>query len=147
MIKDLQSFFKTLQSFANSEQNTFKNDYDDGQGLITSEREEGDKIKQRYEVAYRINTTEEQDEKMKEASKKIVKKGYGLFTNNCTDVPSNALKAGGLKDGETTNHGKTSTKYFGKFTYDTKNFLPSTKQREIEKNNQGKRVDEILKPN
>lgn len=80
------------------------------------------------------------------AASNTVKKGYNLATNNCTDVPSKALKAGGLKDGDTTNHGSVEIPYLGKFNASTRNVLPSTKQREIEKKNTGTRVDNVLKP-
>ncbi len=138
--------FGSIKEFANSEHNTFKNDYDDGQGKKTSETNKDGDIKQRYAEGYRIETSKEQDAKMNEAAKETVKDGYSLFTNNCTDVPKNALDAGGLRNGETSNSGSVNIPIIGKVSLDSKNFTPSSKQQTIEENNTGKRIDEKLKP-
>lgn len=138
--------FGSINEFTNSEHNTFKNDYDDGKGKETSETNSSGETKQRYEVGYRIKTTKEQDAKMNKAAKETVEEGYSLFTNNCTDVPTNALDAGGLKNGETSNGGSVDVPIIGKVSLDTKNIKPSSKQKAIEENNKGQRIDEQLKP-
>lgn len=38
-----------------------------------------------------------------------MEEGYSMFCNNCTDVPNNALKTGGLETGNTSNHAKEDT--------------------------------------
>ena len=69
-----------------------------------------------------------------------------MFCNNCTNVTNNALEAGGLETGSTSNHAKGDTPILGRWTIDTKNISPSTKQKEIEKRNKGERADDILTP-
>ena len=93
--------FKTLKQFANSEYNTYKEDYQDKQGFKTSERDSktGD-IKQRFKEAYRITTSPEQDKKMIAAAENDVKGNYQLNVSDCTGAAKCALNSVNLKDGE-----------------------------------------------
>ncbi|MGQ2985379.1 DUF6443 domain-containing protein [Flavobacterium sp.] len=130
--------FTTLEDFTNSEHNTFKADYDDKNGTQTSEKDSDGNIKQRYDQGYRIKTTKAQDEKMKKAAKETVDNGFG-FNTNCTTVATEALDAAGLNNGEVSNDGPFGLS-FG-------NYWPSSKQKEIEKSNPGKDIDNLLVPN
>ncbi len=130
-------YFKSIEDFAKSEHNTFKDDYDDGEGLDTSHKDKDGKIIQRYQRAYRIKTSKEADVKMKKAANTTFDKTYKLLINDCTAVPRNALRAGGLKDGE------FSAAYPQNIVLE-KNWLPVTKQEEIERSNEGTDVSEQL---
>jgi hypothetical protein len=139
-------YFKSLDEFAKSEYNTFKDDYDDGKGLETSHKDKDGKVLQRFTSAFQITTSAETDEKMKEGAEKTFKKSYNTCTGNqCTRVVKNALDAGGLKNGEKSK----VTKYQGKsdIPYQTteENYLPITKQEEIERSNKGTKIDEKIK--
>ncbi|MCB6232150.1 RHS repeat-associated core domain-containing protein, partial [Flavobacterium psychrophilum] len=129
--------FKTLKEFSSSEYNTFKVDYDDGNGTATSEKSENGEIKQRYAEGFMIQTTEKQDNDMNLAAKEVTKKGHNMVTNNCTTVPTAALDAAGLKNGEVSNDGP--------FGLSWGNYTPNAKQAEIERANKGKDVDDKLK--
>jgi hypothetical protein len=63
--------FKSLDEFKNSEHNTFKDDYGDGQGLRTSHRDANGNIIQRFENAYQISTSEDTDRKMIKAGSDV----------------------------------------------------------------------------
>jgi hypothetical protein len=130
--------FKTLKDFANSEHNTYKQDYDDGQGKKTSETNKDGEVKQRYTEGYRIETTDAQDAKMNKAAKKETESTW-LPNCNCTAVATEALDAGGLKNGEVS-------KNEGLFGTPILNFSPESKQAEIEKSNKGTDVDKKLIP-
>jgi RHS repeat-associated protein len=131
--------FKTLDEFTNSEFNTFKEDYADGMGKESSETDRNGDVKQRFTDGYRIKTDAATDEKMKTAAAKEASSSYVLGSFDCTHVAARALDAGGLKNGETSKHPLV-------IFDDTQNFLPSEKQREIEKSNVGTSVDAQLKP-
>jgi hypothetical protein len=119
--------YKTLKDFAQSEFNTFKEDYDDGEGFRNSERDSNGNLIQRYEKAFQITTTEEQDTKMFKTATEVTEKDYDLFNNRCTNNVNETLKSGDQKSGDA--------------------FWPSTNFRNIEENNKGKRVDSQLKIN
>jgi len=138
--------FKSLDEFKNSEYNTFKDDYDDGKGLETSHKDKDGKVLQRFTAAFQITTDKETDVKMKAGTTKTFKKPYSILSGNqCTRVAKNALDAGGLKNGETSK----VTKYQGKsdLPYQTteENYLPATKQTEIERSNKGTKIDDKIK--
>jgi uncharacterized protein RhaS with RHS repeats len=137
--------FATLEDFANSEHNTFKDDYDDGKGLATAHRNEDGSIIQRYQEGYRIEADEKTDEKMRIAANATFDEDYSLLSGNqCTAVPRNALKAGGFKTGEYTDTGQRDPQNYGQ-TIKERNILPVTKQKEIERSNKGTDVDNQLK--
>lgn len=133
--------FDTLEDFSNSEHNTFKADYDDGKGIETSEKDGDGNIKQRYDEAYRIETTAEQDKSMLESATKTTEKGYSATSNNCTHNCRDALRAGKLNDGEDNKKGNDKA-WDGAVN---ENFLPSSKQRAIKKFNEGTDVSDKIK--
>ncbi len=94
--------FKTVDEFANSEYNTFKENYGDGQGLATSEADENGNIKQRFTDGFRITTDEATDTKMKNAASTEAGISYIAGLQDCTHVVKEALDAGGLQNGEHT---------------------------------------------
>ncbi len=101
---------------------------------------------QRFTAAFQITTSEETDGKMREAAEKTFEKPYNIWTGNqCTRVVKNALDAGGLNNGEQS----TFIKYQGKsdMPYKTteENYLPATKQKEIERSNKGVKIDAKIK--
>nr|WP_238354341.1 RHS repeat-associated core domain-containing protein [Fulvivirga marina] len=124
--------FDSIEEFANSEYNTFKEDYDDDEGFKHSERDSDGNIKQRFKEGYRIKTDSETDEKMKAAADAKTKESFSLFSSNCTHGCKEALDAGGLNNGESTDG--------------SKNYLPQTKQEEIERSNKGTDIDDQLVP-
>ncbi|WP_243860391.1 RHS repeat domain-containing protein [Flavobacterium poyangense] len=130
--------FDSLEEFTNSEYNTFKHDYDDGEGTKNSERDDNGEIKQRYREGFLIKTTDKQDNDMISAAEKTAKKGHNMMTNNCTAIPEVALDAAGLKNGEWTSGQVIGSPAFP-------NFTPNAKQASIEQRNQGKDVDNKLK--
>ncbi|GIQ61315.1 hypothetical protein Flavo103_44500 [Flavobacterium collinsii] len=130
--------FENVEQFSNSEYNTFKADYDDGEGTKNSERYSNGEIKQRYTEGYLIETTDKQDKDMISAASKVAKEGHNMLTNNCTCVPQVALDSAGLKNGEWT-----SGEIYG--SPPIPNFTPNAKQASIEKRNKGKDVDNRLK--
>jgi hypothetical protein len=138
--------FDNLKQFANSEFNTFKQDYDDGEGKKYSRKDENGNIEQRYKEAFRIKTNENIDVKMNEAAKSSTEKGHFMLGNNCTNNVEAALNAGGLKNGESTS--KTISIPFTNKSVKVSemNFMPHTKQAEIERSNKGKDVDNFLIP-
>jgi hypothetical protein len=139
--------FKTLKEFADSEHNTFKSDYDDGKGKETAEKDKDGNVKQRYKQAFRIETSKEVDAKMNEAAKETTEKGHSWTINNCTSNVENALDAGGLKNGENTEVKTFRIPFTNKSaTFSLRNYLPQTKQKEIESSNVGTDVDAILVP-
>jgi len=126
-------FFESVEDFANSEHNTFKDDYDDGKGTETSHKDSEGNIIQRYDRAFKITTDKETDEKMKVAANKTFDKPYSLVfpERNCSTVAKNALKAGGLKTGE--------------WDYTLQpNLFPDTKQTWIEIKNKGEKIYDQL---
>jgi hypothetical protein len=137
-------YFKTLDDFKNSEYNTFKTDYDDGKGLTTSHRGADGQILQRFTSAFRITTDKETDKKMEAAAAKTFEKSWTIL-NQCTTVVKNALDAAGLKNGEQSK----TVKYQGKSEIPIEvveeNYLPATKQAEIERSNPGVKIDEKIK--
>ena len=136
--------FNSLEEFANSEHNTFKDDYDDGRGLETAHRNGEGEIIQRYQQGFRITTSAEVDERMRNAANATFDESYNLLTGSeCTAVPRNALDAGGLANGEYTDTHQRDPQNYGE-TIKEKNLLPVTKQREIERSNPGVDVDRQL---
>lgn len=129
--------FDSIEDFANSEFNTFKYDYDDNEKFKNSERNSDGSLKQRYTEGYRITTTKDQDSIMKKNVKSRTISGHNFVTNNCTVLPRVALNSIGLNDGEISNDGP--------FGLGFGNYLPLSKQREIEKSNDGLDVDILLK--
>jgi hypothetical protein len=138
--------FKSLEEFKNSEYNSFKSDYDDGQGLKTSHRDSNGKIIQRYENAYQIKTDAVTDKTMIKAAEKVFEKPWTEMNgelgqaNQCTTVAEKALDAGGLQNGEMTPYFRIGNREFG-----TRNYLPDAKQKGIEKRNDGKDIDNLIK--
>lgn len=133
--------FKSLDEFKNSEFNTFKDDYDDGKGLGTSHKDKDGNFVQRFTDAFQITTDKKTDEKMKEAAAKTFEKPYSILKGNeCTSVVKNSLRAAKLKDGEVTriNAGMP-------YAADKKNKFPLDKQKQIERSNNGKKIDDSLK--
>ena len=133
--------FKTLDAFAISDHNTFKVNYDDGEGKANSEKSENGEVKQRYAEGFMIQTTDKQDADMNKAAAEVTKGGHSMINilgaNNCTAVPEAALDAAGLKNGEWTPGVLNGPP--------TPNFTPNAKQAEIERGNKGKDVDDKLK--
>ena len=138
-------FFKTVNDFAQSSYNTFKQDYADEKGKSTSEKDSDGNVKQRFDQGFRIETDEAADEKMKIAAEKEAKTDYIILLQDCTHVAKVALEAGGLKNGEKSE----VTRYQGKseipFKTTENNYLPTTKQAATEKKNTGTRIDDQLK--
>jgi RHS repeat-associated protein len=130
--------FKTMEEFSSSEFNTFKDNYYDGKGTETSERDEDGNVKQRFRDGYKIETTSDQDSKMKVAAEKTTKELWYEW-NNCTHVVQYALDAGGLENGEWTPGSIMSPPI--------PHVTPNAKQKEIESKNEGTDVDEKLKRN
>ncbi len=137
--------FNSLEDFANSGHNTFKDDYDDGKGTSTSHKDNDGNIIQRFQQGYRIEADAKTDKMMKKAADATFDKKYSLIKGNqCTSVPKNALDAGGFKNGEYSDTGKRDPQNYGK-TIKERNTLPVTKQKEIERSNRGIDVDNQLK--
>ncbi len=138
--------FKTLSEFTNSDYNTFKGNYADGKGKATSETDSKGNVEQRFSDGFRIKTDAATDAKMNAAAEKETATSYILGSQDCTGVPTKALDAAGLKNGETsevtTIQGKSEIEY--KTT--ESNFFPATKQAEIERSNPGVQVDGQLTP-
>ena len=139
--------FKTLSEFSNSEYNTFKESYGDGQGLATSQTDKDGNLRQRFSDGFRITTDAATDTKMKAAAAAEARTSYILGAQDCTNVAEKALNAGGLKNGETL----VVTQIQGKSEIEYKtivnNYFPTTKQAEIERSNPGKKIDGQLKNN
>jgi RHS repeat-associated protein len=133
-----------LSEFANSPYNTFKGDYADRKGKATSETDKDGYVKQRFTDGYRITTDAATDEKMKTAAAKEAGTSYILGFQDCTHVVKEALDAGGLKNGEVTSTG-IGNNATGE-SYKSANWLPSSKQKEIERSNSGVDVDGKLTP-
>jgi len=139
-----ETTFKTLADFKNSEHNTFKDDYDDGQGTKTSHKDADGNIIQRYENAFQIAATAEKDAEMLKAASAVFDTPWTQVesigqANNCTTVAEKALNAGGFKNGEMTPYIQTDAVEIG-----TRNFLPAAKQEGIEKRNTGTDVDKKI---
>ena len=135
--------FKSLDEFKNSEHNAFKDDYDDGKGLKTAHRDTNGKIIQRYQDAYRIETSADTDATMIAAASATFDKPWAEVSslgqaNQCTTVAERALDAGWLENGEMTPYITIGRTQFG-----TRNYLPAAKQEGIEKRNGG--IDEQIK--
>lgn len=143
--------FKTLKEFANSEYNTYKDNYDDGQGLETSHRTEDGKVIQRFEEGYKIATNKETDKEMKsKVSKYLESHSYGSCGGAvpigpvCTSLAEEAFKAAGLKSGKTsieTNYTSDGIAYKTEYN----NWFPNKIQKAIESANKGTDVDNQLK--
>ena len=84
------------------------------------------------------------DERMKTAASSEASSSYILGFQDCTHVVKKALEAGGLKDGESTGMGITRNDTGEE--YKSGNWMPATKQAEIEKRNPGVGIDSRLKP-
>ena len=95
-----------MEDFANSEYNTFKVDYGDGQGFKNSEKDSAGNIRQRFKEVYKIGSTKKQDEKIAKAASKEIKKPFSTLKSNCTHICEKGLDAGGLKNEEKTNGSK-----------------------------------------
>ncbi len=139
--------FDSVEDFANSKHNEFRSNYD---GESSPERGADGEVLQRYEEGYRIETTKEQDAAMIEAATDSAAGGYstlGLFGDNCTQNCRKALDAGGLANGEKTEVAKIPIPGTGGgISISERNYLPKSKQREIEKSNLGTDVDHLLEP-
>ncbi|KFF09179.1 SpvB/TcaC N-terminal domain-containing protein [Chryseobacterium luteum] len=150
-----EKVFKTLNEFKNSEHNTFKDDYDDGQGLRTSHLDSNGNIIQRYQNAYQMKTDGNADKKMIKAASQVFDEYWNQLdyenffssfgqANQCTTVAEKALNAGGLQNGESNYTGQYDWKTGEE--YKETNYLPAAKQRAIEMNNpKGKDVDYKIK--
>ncbi|WP_408040247.1 RHS repeat domain-containing protein, partial [Tenacibaculum amylolyticum] len=136
--------FDTVEDFANSEYNTFKEDYDDGEGFKNSERDSDGNIRQRFTEGFEIETTAEQDKAIISASSEEVQKPFSTLNSNCTHTCQKGLDAGGLKNGEYSS--RTISRRGRSYNVRSKNYFPTTKQAEIERSNKGKDVDKKLKP-
>ena len=135
-------YFSSIEEFANSEYNTFKDDYDDGKGLETSHKDEEGNIIQRFDEGYRIDSDPKTDEKMKVAANKTFDEKYNICTGNqCTRVVRNALNAGGFNNGEDNKKGNNGI-WDGLIN---ENIFPISKQKAIEKFNKGTDIDKQLK--
>jgi len=135
--------FDTLDEFTNSIHNEYRNNYDDPNS--EPEREENGEIKQRYKQAFRITTSTETDAKMNKAARITTENGHNWCTNNCTHNVKDALEAGGLENGEYTEKEIENPRTYAKSKVKIPNFMPQAKQQEIERKNDGRRVDETLK--
>lgn len=95
--------FDSLGDFANSEHNTFKDDYDDVdfgyKPFDGSHRDTKGNILQRYEKAVMFVTSKFQDSKMKKTAKETTATDYNTILNNCIDNVESTLKVGGFKTG------------------------------------------------
>ncbi|MBE2231518.1 MAG: hypothetical protein IAE96_12795, partial [Chitinophagaceae bacterium] len=138
--------FKTLDEFTNSAYNTFKGDYADGKGKATSETDKDGNVRTRFTDGFRITTDAATDEKMKTAAAAEAGTAYILGFQDCTHVAKEALNAGGLNNGETSEITRIQGKSEIEYKSTQINWLPATKQSEIEKSNPGVGVDSQLKP-
>ncbi|MEI9811052.1 MAG: RHS repeat-associated core domain-containing protein [Bacteroidota bacterium] len=138
--------FKTLDEFTNSEYNTFKGNYADGKGKETSETDSDGNVKQRFSDGFRISTDAATDEKMKTAAATEAGTSYVLGFQDCTQVVTEALNAGGLKNGETSQITRIQGKSEIEYKSTENNWFPAGKQAEIEKSNPGVPIDANLKP-
>lgn len=118
-----------LKNLHNHSTITFKDNYYDGKGFESSERDRDGNLLQRYEKAYQITTTEEQNTMMYNTADKITKDDYSNFTNWCTDNVNGAVEAGGLEGADSTT------------------FWPNSYFKDIERKNSGERIDNKLKIN
>jgi RHS repeat-associated protein len=142
-----EQYFKTLDAFVNSDCNTFKSDYNDGDDKQSSETDKSGNVKQRFTDGYRIKTDEATDAKMSEAaSSEAYGVGYILGVHDCTTVVKAALDAGGLKNGETSEVTVTQAKSGIEYKTTEINWFPAAKQNEIERSNPGVSIDTQLKP-
>jgi RHS repeat-associated protein len=133
--------FASLQEFASSEHNTFKDDYDDGNGKETSHRDYSGAIIQRFEEAFLIPTSKEQDDAMNAAASNVFNTKYSIRSGHqCTTVPEMALQAGGLNDGEDRYPGNNSS-WDGVFD---ENIFPISKHHAIEDLNNGIEIDNLI---
>lgn len=137
--------FNTVDEFSQSSYNTFKGDYADGKGKTTSEKDGDGNIKQRFDQGYLIKTDAATDEKMKTAASEEASTAYVLGKQDCTQVPKEALNAGGLKNGETSEVTRTQGKSEIEYKSTQVNWMPAAKQAAIEKKNPGTSIDEHLK--
>ena len=137
--------FDSIDDFAQSSHNTFKDDYSDGAWKVTSEKGADGNVKQRFDQGYRIKTDEATDEKMKVAAGKEVSTDYNLGSHDCTQVVTETLNAGGLKNGETTETPKAHPVSGEMTTSKTSNWFPAGKQSAVERKNPGTRIDNKLK--
>ena len=121
--------YKSVEEFAQSEHNTFKENYYDGKGFENSERDRDGNLLQRYEKAFQISTNDTQDLDMYNTAKDITEKDYTEFFNWCTDNVNGAVEAGGLEGADKTT------------------FWPNSYFNDIENKNSGVRIDNKLKIN
>jgi RHS repeat-associated protein len=151
--KSIGVYFKTIDEFTNSQHNSYQKNYDNGGNNTLNqyedaERDKDGKVIQRYNQGYRIKTDKVTDQKMKNAAEKfLMNNDYELIGDNCTDIPRVACDAGGLKNGESTEISVVVCFLNICTTIETSvpNYLPESKQDEIEKSNQGTSVDHLLK--
>ncbi|WP_108868904.1 RHS repeat domain-containing protein [Aquimarina aquimarini] len=137
--------FASVEEFANSEYNTFKEDYDDGEGFKYSEKDSDNNIRQRFKEGFEIETTTKQDRAIINAASSEAKKPFSLTSSNCTHTCKKGLDAGGLKNGEVSL--KNVNLKGQSFILQSQNYFPTAKQAEIERSNKGKDVDHKLIPN
>jgi RHS repeat-associated protein len=140
-------FFYSINQFANSEYNTFKNDYTDAKGKANSEIDVLGKIKQRFTEGYRIATDAVTDIKMKEAAAiETTQVGYFLGFHDCTHVVKKVLDAAGLNNGETSELTINQAKSQVAYKTIVRNWLPAAKQSSIRNRNPGINIDKQLVP-
>ena len=83
----------------------------------------------------------------------VIRLNYYWITSglcDCSHVVEEALKKGETPEGEKLKTGSTTERVFQRgvrlLKVETKNYLPRTKQREIERTNKGENIDKLLKP-
>jgi RHS repeat-associated protein len=118
-------FFKTLADFSESN------------WVTNPETEKEETI---YTKGFRITTTKEQDETMKEEALKVVGENYYLYGASCIDLVSDVLESVDLESGRSL----WDDIIPGKKVI---NSLPNNRYKRIVEDNVGEEVDEDLKSN
>ena len=131
--------FKTIKEFNESPYSAYRSNYDKGK-VTDAETDNKGNVIQRYDEAYRIKATPEQDALMNEAAKKETHSKYSELNiggNNCTQNVRSALDAAGLKNGEYSSDEDIWTI--------VPNFTPNAKYQEIKQSNKGEDVSNLFK--
>ena len=149
--------FDNLKDFSNSQFNTYKENYQDGKGTKTSEKDAQGNTLQRFSDAYRIKSSPGNDVIMQTAAEQNAKGPYQLGSTDCTGVAKCALDAGGLKNGEqeislseminlSLSQSGSPSSIGDQLGNSINNSMPTVKFEEIKKRNAGTDVSNDLKP-
>jgi len=137
--------FKSIEEFAKSSHNLVQDD----QGNILLD-EKGNK-QQRYTKAYLITTDPKTDPASFEAAKTEANSNYNLGLDDCSHVCTEALEAAKTAEGKQVKSGETNpqviipgTKYTPPVISPDYNFTPNEKQKAIEEQNKGTRIDDKI---